>query len=668
MPQSAIQLNDPQHEAVRYTSGPLLVLAGAGSGKTRVIIEKIVYLVEGRGLPGEKVAAITFTNKAAREMKERLAKRLGKDRAAAVTVSTFHSLGWRILREHHEELGYRPGISILDETDSQTVVRDLLPEGTAPEMVRLARNQLSRWKNRALAAGDGEVSFDSPGEQSIWRLYERYEEHLKNLNAVDFDDLILQPLRALGQEDIRLAWQQRIRYLLIDEYQDTNETQYRMLRALAGADGRLTAVGDDDQSIYGWRGAQPENLQQLGRDYPALKVVKLEQNYRSCAVVLRAANALIANNPHAIEKRLWSALGEGDPIRVVPCADDKEEAAMIAAEILHRKHTTRRARWGDFAVLYRGNHQSRVLEQALREQRIPYHLTGGTSFFERTEVKDLMCYLRLAVNPSDNTAFLRVVNTPRRDIGVASRGHVAQFAGAHHVSLFEAAADPHCRSALPPKSAQSLARFCDRLVATGDRGERSDPIEAVRDLVHAIGYEDWLREQTDKPELLQRRLENVRELLDWLQRLNDDTPGQGLADLMGRLSLLTSLDTDKEPEEQVRLMTLHGSKGLEFPYVFLAGVEEDLLPHRNSLDEGGEEEERRLMYVGITRAQYALTLSFAKRRRRFGEVIECEPSRFLDELPAELLDWKGRDEERDQQRTRERAAVHLERLKSMFAE
>ena len=274
----------------------------------------------------------------------------------------------------------------------------------------------------------------------------------------------------------------------------------------------------------------------------------------------------------------------------------------------------------------------------------------------------------VAVNPSDNTAFLRVVNTPRRDIGVASRGHVAQFAGAHHVSLFEAAADPHCRSALPPKSAQSLARFCDRLIATGDRGERADPIEAVRDLVDAIGYEDWLREQTDKPELLRRRLENVNELLDWLQRLHDDDPGQGLADLMGRLSLLTSLDTDKEPEEQVRLMTLHGSKGLEFPYVFMAGVEEDLLPHRNSLDEGGEEEERRLMYVGITRAQYALTLSFAKRRRRFGEVVACEPSRFLDELPAELLDWKGQDEEKDQQRTKERAAVHLERLKELFAE
>jgi len=666
MARTRIQLNDPQREAVRYTAGPLLVLAGAGSGKTRVIIEKIVHLVEQRGLPGAKIAAITFTNKAAREMKDRLGKRLGADRAGQITVSTFHALGWRILREHHAELGYRPGISILDETDSQTVVRDLLPEGTAPEMVRLARAQVSRWKNRALGSDAAAPDFSSAGEAGIWRLYERYQEHLRNLNAVDFDDLILQSLRLLEFEDIRLDWQQRIRYLLVDEYQDTNETQYRMLRALAGDDGRLTAVGDDDQSIYGWRGAQPENLQQLAHDYPALRVVKLEQNYRSCGTVLKAANALIANNPHAIEKRLWSALGEGDPIRVVPCADDREEAAMIAGEILHRQLTTR-ARWGDFAVLYRGNHQSRVLEQALREQRIPYHLSGGTSFFERTEVKDLMCYLRLAVNPDDNTAFLRVVNTPRRDIGVTSRGVIAQVAGRRHLSLFEAALTAECRGALVPRSAASLQEFCDLVVATGDAGERSDPIEAARDLVERIAYEGWLRDQAEKPEHAERRIENVRELLAWLGRLHEEDPSQGLTDLMGRLSLLTSLDTDKEPDQEVRLMTLHGSKGLEFPHVFVAGVEEDLLPHRNSLDEGGEAEERRLMYVGITRAQATLTLSYAQNRRRFGEAIRCAPSRFLEELPAELLEWRGRDEGRDHARTRERATAHLAHLRAMFS-
>ena len=659
-------LNEQQKAAVHYTKGPLLVVAGAGSGKTRVIIEKIVYLVQTRGLPSARVAAITFTNKAAREMKERLGKRLGKEKAAEITVSTFHSLGWKILRTHHEYLGYRPGISILDEMDSQTVVRDLLPDGTAPEMVRLAKAQVSRWKNRALAAGDIGTDLDSDGEAAISGLYQRYEEHLRNLNAVDFDDLILQPLRVLRDEEIRLKWQQEIRYLLVDEYQDTNETQYQMLRFLAGQEGRLTAVGDDDQSIYGWRGAQPENLQQLARDFPDLQVIKLEQNYRSCGKLLKAANALIANNPHDIEKRLWSALPEGEAIRVIPCDDDQQEAGMIAAEILHRQYTTR-AQWGDFAVLYRGNHQSRVLEQALREQRIPYHLSGGTSFFERTEIKDLMCYLRLAVNPDDNTAFLRIVNTPRRDIGVTSRGIIAQLAGRNHISLFEAALLPACLSALKPRTAQSLRQFCKLIVETGDRGERSDPVEAARGLISNIGYEAWIRDQSDNHAVADRRIENTRELLAWLTRLHEENPEQGLTDLMGRLCLLTSLDQDQEPGQEVRLMTLHGSKGLEFPHVFIAGVEEEILPHRNSLEENAEEEERRLMYVGITRAGESLTLSFARRRKRYGELIRCEPSRFLDELPRELVEWRGEDEEMDHERSRERATAHLGKLKEMFS-
>jgi ATP-dependent DNA helicase Rep len=665
MPAFAIQLNDQQRAAVHYTKGPLLVLAGAGSGKTRVIIEKIVHLVQQRGLPAQKIAAITFTNKAAREMKERLAKRLGAEKAKEITVSTFHSLGWKILRTHHEKLGYRPGISILDEQDSLTVIRDLLPDGTAPEMVRLARGQVSRWKNHALGVDEAAAGIGSEGEASIWRLYQQYEEHLRNLNAVDFDDLLLQPLRALRIEEIQLKWQQEFRHLLVDEYQDTNEAQYRMLRLLAGNEGRLTAVGDDDQSIYGWRGAQPENLQQLAEDYPALNIIKLEQNYRSCGRVLKVANALIANNPHVIEKRLWSALHEGECIRVIPCEDEKEEAGMIAAEILHRQYTTR-AGWGDFAVLYRGNYQSRVLEQALREQRIPYHLSGGTSFFERTEIKDLMCYLRLAVNPDDNTAFLRIVNTPRRDIGVTSRGIIAQHAGRRHISMFEASLTPDCRAELRPRSAESLRQFNNLIIGTGDRGERGDPVEAVADLFEKIGFDQWLRDQADNPARAERQIENTRELLAWLGRLHQGNPEQGLIDLMGRLSLLTSLDNEKESSQEVRLMTLHGSKGLEFPHVFIAGVEEELLPHRISLDEGGEEEERRLLYVGITRARESVTLSYARSRRRYGEHISCEPSRFLEELPADLVEWRGEDTERDQEHTRERAKVHLDKLKEMF--
>jgi ATP-dependent DNA helicase Rep len=351
---------------------------------------------------------------------------------------------------------------------------------------------------------------------------------------------------------------------------------------------------------------------------------------------------------------------------VVPCADEQEEAAMIAAEILHRQYTSR-ATWGDFAVLYRGNHQSRVLEQSLREQRIPYHLSGGTSFFDRSEIKDLMCYLRLAVNPDDNTAFLRIVNTPRRDIGVKSRGHIAQIAGKRHCGLFEAAQTPECRAALKPRSADSLMKFCSMISHAGDRGECADPIETVKDLFKRIDYEAWLRDQSDNPAAAERRIENTRELVAWLGRLQQDNPGQGLTDLLGRLSLLTSLDQDEEAGEEVRLMTLHGSKGLEFPHVFMAGVEEELLPHRNSMEENGEEEERRLMYVGITRARESLSLSYAEKRRRYGEMVSCQPSRFLEELPQDLLEWRGENVEKDHERTKERASVHLDKLREMFS-
>ena len=661
----SFQLNQRQREAVEYTAGPLLVLAGAGSGKTRVIVEKTTWLIRNRGTPPQRIAAITFTNKAAREMKQRLQARLGADTAGLVTVSTFHALGWSILRGHCAVAGYRPGISILDEGDSQTVVRDLLPEGTAPEMVRMARAQISRWKNRAVGADNESVEAPSEGEAALWALYGRYQEHLRHLNAVDFDDLIMLPLRLLAEDSVRHEWQERIRYLLIDEYQDTNETQYRMMQVLAGRRGRFTAVGDDDQSIYGWRGAQPQNIDRLSVDFPELHVVKLEQNYRSCMRVLEAANALIAHNPHSHEKRLWSALGDGEAIRVVPADTDLTEASTVASAILHRRFTSRTP-WGDFAVLYRGNHQSRPLERAFREQRIPYHLSGGTSFFDRTEVKDLMGYLRLAVNPDDSTAFLRVVNTPRRDIGVGTRGAIAQHAGAHRTSLFEAALNPALRAGLRQKSAASLARFCDLVVEVGDRGERADPLEAVNDLIERIGYEQWLRDTADNPVQAERRIGNCREFVDWLKRLANDAPGDGLTELLGRASLLTNLDSDHDPGDQVRLMTIHAAKGLEFPHVFMVGVEEDLLPHRNSDDADGEQEERRLMYVGMTRARESLTLSYAARRRSRGEVAPCQPSRFLDEIPRQLLEWQGEDPVRDQRRSRDVARAHLEQLREIL--
>ncbi len=662
-----MNLNPQQQAAVEYNDGPLLVLAGAGSGKTRVITEKVAWLIR-QGLPPGKIAAITFTNKAAREMRQRVKRRLRGQDISKLVISTFHALGWRLLREHADVLGYRRGISILDDTDSGQIVRDLLGGNPKPDQIQLARGQLSRWKNQAVTAAAAEAQIGSGGEARLAQLYHRYQEQLKTLNAVDFDDLIMLPVLLLQDQDIRTRWQESLRYLLIDEYQDTNGSQYQLLKLLAGSRGALTAVGDDDQSIYGWRGAEPENIRRLADDYPALQVVKLEQNYRCSGKVLKAANAVIANNPHLFDKKLWSALPAGEDVRIIACKDEQDEARQVVSEILHKQFTGN-ARHGEFAILYRGNHQSRVFEQALREHRIPYHLSGGTSFFERTEIKTLLCYFRLLVNVEDNTAFLRVVNTPRREIGATSVAAIARQAAEHRTSLFEAAIRQDTQQQLSARSGQRLRGFCNWLIELGDRGERGDPLAVVNQVVDDIGYERWLRDQADQPQEAERRWANVKELLGWIERLyQQGDPNAGLTDLIGQLSLLTSLDTEDDPGQVVRLMTLHAAKGLEFKHVFLVGMEEGLLPHRTSLEEGGEEEERRLLYVGITRAQDTLTLSYASRRRRYGEVIRGEPSRFLEELPADCINWTGEGREPNAEDAKQRAKAHMANLRAMFGD
>ncbi len=663
-----MKLNPQQQAAVEYLSGPLLVLAGAGSGKTRVITEKIAYLIGKMGLAPEKIAAITFTNKAAREMGDRIRRRLKNKNTQGLTLCTFHALGWRILREHAEQLGFRPGISILDERDTLQLVRDLLVPGTNADVVRQARWQLSRWKNMALDVAEAEQYAKSPGEVAALSLYQRYQSQLKTLNAVDFDDLIMLPLQLLKREDIRILWQEKLRYLLVDEYQDTNETQYQLLQLLSGSRGAYTAVGDDDQSIYAFRGAQPENINQLGVDYPQLKVIKLEQNYRSSGRVLSAANAVIANNPHAHEKKLWSALPEGELIRIIPCKDEQDEARKVTSEILHRKFT-RNAHYGEFAVLYRGNFQSRVFEQALREQKVPYHLSGGISFFDRTEIKDLLCYFRLMINPSDNTAFLRIVNTPRRGLGAGTVAKVAETAAEMKLSLLDAARHSHCIDKLSTRAAESLRDFTDTILRFGAAGEHGDPNAAIQDLVKSIHYSQWLQDQAETPKDAEWRQKNVDELLAWIERIAQasDT-NMNLTDLIGQLTLMTSLNDDEDPGEVVRLMTLHAAKGLEFKHVFMVGVEEGLLPHKMSLDEGGEEEERRLMYVGITRAEETLTLCHASKRKRFGERLNCKPSRFLDELPENCVLKTGSGSDEEATETEDRAKAHLANLGSMFGD
>ncbi len=656
-------LNPQQLAAVEHCDTPLLVLAGAGSGKTSVITQKIAHLVQRRKLAASKIAAITFTNKAAREMRERVGKLVSSEDAAALTVCTFHALGLKFLQIEHARAGLRRGFSVLDADDSEGIVKELAPKGAKPDVLFGLRNLLGRAKNAGLTPEAALAAARSPRELEAATIYEMYQARLSAFNAVDFDDLIRLPLRILeADDDCRAAWRERLRYLLVDEYQDTNDAQYRLLKALTGERGRITCVGDDDQSIYAWRGANPENIDQLGRDWPNLRVIKLEQNYRCGKRILRAANALIANNPHAHEKKLWSEHPEGAPIRVLECKEAEHEAEKIAsiAATLAEKH---KARWHDIAILYRGNFQARPLEKALRLARIPYHLTGALSFLDRAEVKDVLCYLRLLTNPSDDAAFLRVVNVPKREIGATTLEKLGQFAQTKHCSLLEATRSDAVLRQLSPRPAAALAGFSELMDELRSAALHESAADLVDRLLKRTGYAAQLAAATPDVSVRERKLGNLRELTDWFRAMQR---GDSAGDLAAQLALLSHADRD-DPGNAVRMMTLHAAKGLEFRFVFIVGCEDGTLPHDGAIDEGRIDEERRLMYVGITRAKELLTLSWSARTKRYGEVHSNQPSRFLHELPQGDLHWQGKDPEADKEMTRETAESHMARIKAMLA-
>lgn len=664
-------LNSPQRAAVRYIDGPLLVLAGAGSGKTRVITHKIAYLLRDCGLAARHIAAVTFTNKAAREMQARVGKLLKGKESRGLRISTFHTLGLNILRREMASLGYKPGFSIYDQRDSMCLLRELIRDRGTEDTAEQIHWLISHWKNALVSPEEALAEATDIKQAAAAKAYAQYVRQLKAYNAVDFDDLILLPLRLFqNHPDILEAWQNRIRYLLVDEYQDTNTCQYQLVKTLMGTRKALTVVGDDDQSIYAWRGAQPQNLRLLQENFPDLKIIKLEQNYRSYRRILQAANQLIAHNPHVFTKILWSELGHGDPIRIIVCKTGEHEAERVVSELIHHRFKHRTA-YRDYAILYRSNHQSRIFERLLREQRIAYQLSGGTSFFDHAEVKDILAYLRLLVNPDDDAAFLRVVNTPRREIGPASLEKLSHYARERGISLltasFELGLVPH----LSERALHRLRRFTEWVVDISDRAHRSDPVAAARDMLKEIHYENWLKDQANDPKTAERRLANVNELLAWLQRMADEPEGEKtLADMVARMTLLDMLERDEEGQERdaVYLMTLHAAKGLEFPHVFLVGMEEDILPHRNSIETNQIEEERRLAYVGITRAQRSLIITLAQRRKRYGEWQECTPSRFLGELPTEELVWEGTNQEAAPELRQERGRAHLANLKGLLRE
>jgi ATP-dependent DNA helicase Rep len=658
-------LNPQQRAAIEYCDGPLLVLAGAGSGKTRVITEKIAHLITRKHLSAKKIAAITFTNKAAREMRERAAKLLKSDAAAELTVCTFHALGLKFLQIEHARLGLKRGFSVLDADDSGAIIKELLPASIKNDQLYALRNLVSSAKNSGLSPEQALAAARSPREQEAATLYTNYQRRLGAYNAVDFDDLIRLPLNLLEtNEDVRLGWQERIRYLLVDEYQDTNTAQYRLLQLIAGARGAMTAVGDDDQSIYAWRGANVENLDQLGRDYPKLRVIKLEQNYRCTKRILRAANALIRNNPHVHEKNLWSDHAEGAPIRVLVCKDDEHEAERVAAGItnLAQKH---KAQWSEFAILYRGNFQSRALEKALRLARIPYHLTGGTAFLDRQEVKDVLAYLRLIVNPDDDAAFVRIANVPRRDIGATTLEKLGEIAQTRGVSMLRAAESDGVLKQLAARSASALAGFVDLLRGLELSARKTSAADLIEEVIKRTRYVESMQADSRVEAVRARRVENLTELADWFRAMQKSASTVG--DLAAQLALLSHADRD-DPGNAVRMMTLHSAKGLEFRFVHIVGVEEGKLPHEAGIDEGRTDEERRLMYVGITRAREHLTLSYGARSKRYGEVVRNEPSRFILELPSADLHQDGLDAEADAEAKHEVAASHIARLASLFAD
>ncbi|AOM41628.1 DNA helicase Rep [Xenorhabdus hominickii] len=640
-----MRLNPSQQQAVEFVTGPCLVLAGAGSGKTRVITNKIAHLIRACGYQARHIAAVTFTNKAAREMKERVAQTLGRKETKGLMISTFHTLGLEIVKREYKALGMKSNFSLFDDQDQMALLKDLTADLLEEDKDLLQKliSSISNWKNDLLSPEQVMRQARSSQEHQFAECYRRYDLHLNSCNVLDFDDLITKPtLLLMRDEEVRERWQNKIRYLLVDEYQDTNTSQYQLVKLLVGNRARFTVVGDDDQSIYSWRGARPQNLILLKDDFPQLNVIKLEQNYRSSGRILKAANILIANNPHVFEKKLFSELSYGDLLRVIEANNEDHEAERVVGELIAH-HFINKTDYKDYAILYRGNHQSRIFEKMLMQNRIPYRISGGTSFFSRPEIKDLLSYLRVLTNPEDDSAFLRIVNTPRREIGAVTVQKLGEWAKHRNKSLYQASFDLGLEQNLTGRGLAALQRFTHWMDEISRQTER-EPLLAVRDLLRGMDYESWLYETSPSPKAAEMRMKNVNQLFTWMSEMlegDDLNEPMTLSQVVARFTLRDMLERGEEDEEldQIQLMTLHASKGLEFPYVFLVGMEEGLLPHQSSIDEDNIEEERRLAYVGITRARRELFFTLSKERRQYGELIRPEPSRFLFELPQDDLDW-----------------------------
>jgi ATP-dependent DNA helicase Rep len=665
-------MNTPQREAVKYLDGPLLVLAGAGSGKTRVITQKISYLIKEADYSPKQIAAITFTNKAALEMQERVSKLMQGTNIKGLTIATFHSLGLQMLRAEAALLGYKPQFSILDSSDSFKILADVLAT-TDKQLLRKTQWQISSWKNAFINPDQAKAQADEDLTVAAAKVYQIYQQTLKAYQAVDFDDLIKLPVELFEQHEEALdKWQRKLQYLLIDEYQDTNACQYKLVKMLTGVRGQFTAVGDDDQAIYGWRGADVENLRQLTTDFSKLKVIKLEQNYRSTVRILRAANQVISNNPKLFEKKLWSEHGTGDMIQITAAMSEEHEAESVVMKLQAHKFENR-TYYKDYAILYRGNHQARILEQHLRNQKIPYTVSGGQSFFDKAEIKDLISYLRLVANEDDDPAFIRAATTPKKGIGNTTLERLGEYASAHKISLFAAAFEGGFQSEIGNKQLEDLLNFCQYINKLQDRAVRDPAGDVLNDLLAAIQYEAFLYD-SEEQRAAEVKWANVLDFIGWLTKKGEpsteygnESDGKNLLELTQMVSLMSMLEGRENGEpDAVKLSTLHASKGLEFGHVFLIGCEEGILPHRESVDNGKIEEERRLMYVGITRAQKSLNISWCKKRKRAGEMEMCEPSRFIAEIPKDDVRHFGNPFNKDPEASKDFGKSKMANIRAML--
>ncbi len=625
-------LNDEQQRAVRHETGPLLILAGAGTGKTRTIVARIAWLVAA-GVAPSAILAVTFTNKAAREMKERIAGMLSPEQASEVTASTFHSLCVRILRADAGRLGYKSNFTILDDGDQLGLIKKVINRVSAKDEKLdpgVAKNMISRAKNNGWSP-------PADDETLIGAVYSRYERELRAMNAMDFDDLLAQTVRLLSEHaEVRARWQSKFRHLLVDEFQDTNRLQLDLVSLLcSGSPPNVCVVGDDDQSIYGWRGAEVSNILEFERHFANPTVIRLEQNYRSTNAILGAANRLIKHNPRRRGKNLWSPRTDGDPVHVVAVPDDRIEAEFVIGELgAHR--ATRNLAWEQFAIIYRMNAQSRVLEENLRRSRIPYRVVGGKSFFDRREVKDVLAAIATLENPEDDVALLRIINTPPRGIGATSVALALESSAKNHRSLFAEITHADFAEQVSRKTAQAIADFATtiqtfrvRLMTPG-----ADFSGVVSEFLTESGYFEDLKRSCKTPDEALNRETGARDILRALTDFQRRSRGGGLRDFLDEMTL----DRDRDEEETnrgVTLITLHAAKGLEFPHVFLVGAEDGLLPHERSKSEGTVEEERRLFYVGITRAMESLTVTHCRQRTRYGSAMACLPSPFLKEIEGE---------------------------------